>query len=180
MEENNVNNQTVQPAAPAETTAPQATATASAPKKSNVGLIIGIGCGALLLLGIIIVIIIAVVVIFASSGKKLKCTYTTSTSGCTTNIQADITFKSNRANAVTMNGYVDCSGSAYESTMLDAVESSLKKQTNVTNIKRSGSKITFDYKDQAGINLKDPANSKVGITYDEAKKQVEKAGYKCE
>ena len=175
MEENNVNNQPVQPV---EQAAPQAPA--EQPKKSNVGLIIGIGCGVLLLLGIIITIIVVAVVVFASSGKKLKCTYKKTQSGCTTSINADIKFKGGRANSVTMDGYVDCSGSAYESTMLDAMESSLKKQTNVTNIKRSGSKITFDYKDQAGINLSDPKNSKVGVSYDDAKKQIEKAGYTCE
>ena len=167
MEENNAN-QT------------QTVAQPTQPKKSNVGLIIGIGCGVLALIGIIIIIIVVAIVILANSGKKLKCTYKKTMSGCTTYINADVKFKGGRANSVSMDGYVDCTGASYESTMLDAYEKSLKNQTNITNIKRSGSKITFDYKDHAGINISDPKNSKVGVSYDDAKKQIEKAGYTCE
>lgn len=174
MEENNLNNVPQQPVTPPPIQPAQK-------KKSNVGLIIGIGCGALVIIGIIIAIIVAVsVLIFASSGKKMKCTYSKSTYGCVMNVDADIRFKGNRADKVNMTGYVDCSASSYKDTMLNTFESTLKSQSDVINVKRNGDKVTFDYKDQAGINLSDPANSKVGVTYEDAKKKMEASGYKCE
>lgn len=173
MEENNLNS------VPQQTVTPPPVQPAEK-KKGNVGLIIGIGCGALLVIGIVIAIIVTlIIVVFASSGKTMKCTYSISTYGCTTNVEANLKFKGDKVDKVNMEGYVDCSASSYKETMLNTFETTLGNQTDIQNIKRSGDRITFDYKDAAGLNLK-TGEKKEGISYDQAKKQLQTAGYKCE
>ena len=167
MDGNNVTNQTV---------------TIEPKRKSNVGLIIGIGCGVLLILGIIIAIIVVIAIVaFGSAGKKMTCTYKKTVSGCDVVATAKLKFNgSKRVDSVNLDGYVDCSGATYKDYMLESLESTLKSESNINNVRRDGDKIYYDYIDSAGLNLKDIKNSKVGVSYDEAKRTLESHGYVCE
>ena len=171
MEENNV----VQTQEAATTTEPA--------KKNNTGLIVALGCvGAVLLVGIIIVIIVIIVLVINSS-KKLTCTNTQTSYGCTLTSTLDVKFNaSGRAQKAFMKGKLDCSNSSIMTdTYLDTVAKTYESKGDYTNVKKEGKVITFDYaKDNINeLDVKDLSNSKIGATYDEAKKNLEKAGFNC-
>ena len=184
MENNNEVNNTVQPTTvdmsqiqPQPTAAPQAPA---AEKKSNVGLIVAIGCGGLFVLGIIIAIIIILIV--ALGGNKLTCTkdYEDEDTKCKESTSYIWKFnKENHIVSATMSGTYDCTNYSDGEAYVKELESDLKKYTGykegmTIDTKVHGKKLKYTI--SAKNTEEETKNSR---TKDQLKSDYEKSGYKC-